>query len=518
VKIPFHNSIVLKWACLVLVGASAVFLPLLVYLYTESRNIVLGEAERNARNLTRAVAAKIDQEFRAVEKTPENLALMVHRLKDRESVEDMLKRVTAGNKEIYGAALAFEPFAFEPALDRYAPYCYKTESGLAFIDLAVSYDYVRHDWYYIPRILKRPVWTEPYFDEGGGNILMATYSVPMFKNDPNGDPLGIVTADISLEKLGRLASGITVAKSGYCFIVSETGAFVSHPNPALVCRESVFSLSEETDRPELRRIGMLMLREPEGFEDAGTSMGRDSFIAFAKITSTNWVLAAVFPKAELLAEVEVLHTSALYCAIAGMGLLMGMSALMSFSMARRIRRMTPIAAKIGRGELDVDFERLSRKDDEIGRLAQAFAGMVQGLRDRDFIRDTFGRYLTKEVVNRLLESKDGLKLGGETREITIIMSDLRGFTSLTQTMPPTDVGKDGGDPARSPWSDRRNHWRRDPCVFRRARTDGRSSSTCGCMRAGNAGCHGPHQRHQRDRRFAYARDGHCRQYRRCGGG
>jgi class 3 adenylate cyclase len=44
--------------------------------------------------------------------------------------------------------------------------------------------------------------------------------------------------------------------------------------------------------------------------------------------------------------------------------------------------------------------------------------------------------LTREVVNRLLESKDGLRLGGENREITMIMSDLRGFTALTTSLPP----------------------------------------------------------------------------------
>jgi len=64
---------------------------------------------------------------------------------------------------------------------------------------------------------------------------------------------------------------------------------------------------------------------------------------------------------------------------------------------------------------------------------------VEGLKQRDFIRDTFGRYLTKEVVTRLLESKDGLKLGGEAREITLMMSDLRGFTALTSHMRPEDV-------------------------------------------------------------------------------
>ena len=80
-----------------------------------------------------------------------------------------------------------------------------------------------------------------------------------------------------------------------------------------------------------------------------------------------------------------------------------------------------------------------RSRDEVGSLARAFTEMTDGLKQRDFIRDTFGRYLTKEVVNRLLETKDGLQLGGESREISIMMSDIRGFTAVTADMRPEQV-------------------------------------------------------------------------------
>ena len=65
--------------------------------------------------------------------------------------------------------------------------------------------------------------------------------------------------------------------------------------------------------------------------------------------------------------------------------------------------------------------------------------MAEGLKESDFIRDAFGRYVTQEVVNRLLKSHDGLKLGGEIREISMMMSDIRGFTALTANMKPEDI-------------------------------------------------------------------------------
>ena len=61
------------------------------------------------------------------------------------------------------------------------------------------------------------------------------------------------------------------------------------------------------------------------------------------------------------------------------------------------------------------------------------------LRQRDFIRSTFGRYLSNEVVEELLESPRGLEMSGEMREVTLLVSDLRGFTSLSSTLSPREV-------------------------------------------------------------------------------
>ncbi|MEP0919083.1 adenylate/guanylate cyclase domain-containing protein [Leptolyngbya sp. DQ-M1] len=57
------------------------------------------------------------------------------------------------------------------------------------------------------------------------------------------------------------------------------------------------------------------------------------------------------------------------------------------------------------------------------------------------IRKTFGRYLTDQVVASLLENPEGLKIGGERRKITILTSDLRGFTATAEQLPPEEVVK-----------------------------------------------------------------------------
>ncbi|MBW1803436.1 MAG: adenylate/guanylate cyclase domain-containing protein [Deltaproteobacteria bacterium] len=66
-------------------------------------------------------------------------------------------------------------------------------------------------------------------------------------------------------------------------------------------------------------------------------------------------------------------------------------------------------------------------------------GKLESIRQRDFIRKTFGRYLSNEVVDELLNAPEGSQLGGETREVTFLVSDLRGFTTLSSRLSPQDV-------------------------------------------------------------------------------
>jgi class 3 adenylate cyclase/CHASE2 domain-containing sensor protein len=73
------------------------------------------------------------------------------------------------------------------------------------------------------------------------------------------------------------------------------------------------------------------------------------------------------------------------------------------------------------------------------RYVQEEKEKMESLRQRDFIRDTFGRYLSSEVVEELLGSPAGLKMSGENREVTFLVSDLRGFTSLTSSLSPHQV-------------------------------------------------------------------------------
>ena len=112
--------------------------------------------------------------------------------------------------------------------------------------------------------------------------------------------------------------------------------------------------------------------------------------------------------------------------------------IISSRMLRLLRNLTGAAEEVSQGNLDVTVPA-KRSQDEVGRLATSFEGMIEGLKQRDFIRDTFGRYISKEIVDELLNSPDGLKLGGEVREVAFLVSDLRGFTALSSRLEPHEV-------------------------------------------------------------------------------
>src|SRR5438552_1321454 len=133
--------------------------------------------------------------------------------------------------------------------------------------------------------------------------------------------------------------------------------------------------------------------------------------------------------------VYLVRLAAVRNTIVGASLLGALAALiLGVIVARRvagpITALTETAARVQAGDLSVALPVRSR--DEVGRLTRAFNEMIEGLRQRDFIRSTFGRYVSPEVAQALLASPEAQRLGGEKREVTVLMSDLRGYTRFAE--------------------------------------------------------------------------------------
>jgi class 3 adenylate cyclase/HAMP domain-containing protein len=111
------------------------------------------------------------------------------------------------------------------------------------------------------------------------------------------------------------------------------------------------------------------------------------------------------------------------------------------AISRPISRLRDGVRQVGEGNFAVAVPERGVR--EVADLAHSFNALGQQLTEyiekRDFIRDTFGRYVTQEVVTKLLESEGALEMGGEIREVSLIMSDLRGFTAIIAEMDPEEV-------------------------------------------------------------------------------
>ncbi|MCA9649484.1 MAG: response regulator [Myxococcales bacterium] len=113
--------------------------------------------------------------------------------------------------------------------------------------------------------------------------------------------------------------------------------------------------------------------------------------------------------------------------------------------------MGNIRAAMNRGAFDfltkpIDFRDLEITKDKALAHLQSLREQERLLREKErletrarFVRETFGRYLSDSVVQTLLDAPDGLRLGGEKRDVSILMSDLRGFTTMCERLPPEEV-------------------------------------------------------------------------------
>jgi len=357
---------------------------LLAHSYLFSRGIILNTAEDQTRDRALYLASQVEGELQAISDVSNTFAPFIDKSNlDKFTLMNMLRSLVEGNKRIFGSAAAFEPYAFDTDSKAFCPYFYKRDGSVQYLQLGTEkYNYFEREWYREPKKLKKPVWSEPYYDEGGGNVMMTTYSYPLFNGSEDGSPpqfQGVLTADVSVPWLTRRLAQFSVFKSGYCFLVSSKGNFLVPPKGA-IDDKSIFALARRLGKPGLEDVGRRMLAEPSGFADIATSLtSRESFLAFARIASTGWSLGIVVPRDEILAPLTGLYRKQVGIATLIVVGLLALTLVIAASITGPLRRMVAATARVAHGDLDVDLTDI-RSHDEVGNLARSFQSMTVSLK------------------------------------------------------------------------------------------------------------------------------------------
>jgi sigma-B regulation protein RsbU (phosphoserine phosphatase) len=408
-----NRGIAFKLILLCTVSSALILLVIFSYDYSVSRSMLEKNIRNQARALVLATVDRIENILLPVEKVPQNLSSFLEkRPRDRRELLELLRTVVERNPEIYGAAVAFEPYRFAKEISYFAPYCYKEKNGnVKFVDLGnKSYKYIQQDWYQIPKELNRPEWTEPYFHEGGGEILMATYSVPLYRRvGGKKEFIGIVTADISLGWLQDAVSSIKVLQTGYGFLISKNGTVVTHPLKDLIMNETIFGVAEARDDKGLREIGRKMIRGESGFTPF-RSIGSEKmcWMCYTSIPSNGWSLAVLFPQNELTGDIDRLSRIVIVLGVIGLLLLSLAVTLIARSIARPLKAMARATEEIATGNLDIDLPALRSKD-EVARLTDSFNHMKTSL--KQYIKELTETTAAKERIESELKIAHDIQMG-----------------------------------------------------------------------------------------------------------
>ena len=163
-----------------------------------------------------------------------------------DSLHVVARRIVELNPVVVGSTVALVP-GYNKRLPLYAPYVCSEGDGLAFKSLATEeYDYPSQEWFVKPIELGEGYWSEPYIDEGGGEVLMTTYSVPIY--DDKGRAAAVLTADVSLDWLKRFVNDMQVYENAYGVILSREGHIMVGPTEAVDESVKVQEYSAMVDR------------------------------------------------------------------------------------------------------------------------------------------------------------------------------------------------------------------------------------------------------------------------------
>lgn len=142
-----------------------------------------------------------------------------------------------------------------------------------------------------------------------------------------------------------------------------------------------------------------------------------------------------------MSRLQEMRRSVLFAISAVFGLAIISLLIISVMGARNVKgplgKITGAMSAVAQGNFATRLNMKRR--DEFGLMSQYFDKMAADLQEREFIRETFGLYMGKDIAETLLQHADLVRLGGEERVVTVLFSDIQGYSRISENLPPAQV-------------------------------------------------------------------------------
>ena len=296
-----------------------------------------------------------------------------------------------------------------------------------------EYDPRVRPWYTGATEAGRSVWTDTYIFYSAQQPGL-TAAVPVYGND--GELIAVAGTDITMGVISSFLSDQKIGESGMALILNDVDQVVAHPEP------KIFQGKDgELKLPTLDGLGITWWSDAlAAHADSGADAFQYSsgeleylarFISFPESLGKHWRLALAVPVDDFLWRTSQIRWHSLMISV----LVLLVAILLSSVLARRVSRpIIALAEKVERIEgfhLDNDFDQNSFIR-EVQVMSHALGTMQAGLR-------SFSHFVPAALVRQLVSAGEEARLGGQERRITVLFSDLKGYSTLIEHMPPQDV-------------------------------------------------------------------------------
>lgn len=235
------------------------------------------------------------------------------------------------------------------------------------------------------------------------------------------------------EPIAWLCSGFRVDDN----FAQEIEAY-THLEITFLSARSVFATTFDGKQRD-RLLTLLERREPLPVgQMVDLTIAREDFLSYAvPLPAENVKLTSLLQRSldQELAPYLRLERTYLWLALLGLAVSAALGMWIARGVSNPVLELARGAQKIAEG--DYQHRVRVKQEDELGALAGSFNQMSDGLAERDRVRDLLGKVISPEVATELLQR--GVTLGGEEREVTVLFSDLRNFTSMCEALPPQEM-------------------------------------------------------------------------------